>query len=513
MMPSSPSESVADRPLTPSSDMGTGLYRTLTWGLWILLLVSIPITSAPQIAVVLGENPVSPMALVPLIGIIGLWFVPYLARGGRLPAVSWPLLAFLAMAITSAIAAAALPIYPYKNQDIVSREVRALVTFSIGLGFFWTAAVFPRTEEELSASLRAVNIGGIGMLLWSTLQAWVALSGRTHVPLWITNAHHLLSIRDPLVDRVTGFAFEPSWLGDQLVILYLPLWLSAVLARSSSFLRTKGIFSVELGLFLWGTVILLLSKSRISLLSLGIVAVVLYVATSWRAAGGLARRLAGPSPLLTSSNGMRALRGALAAAALGGLLLVGIGGAVLAGKVDRRLRHLSTLPDLLNEIRHYYPNDVAYGVADRLAFAERVVYWADGFRVFEQYPILGVGPGNAGFFFVQSLPVYGYSLEEIEQIITPLNAAFPNPKNLWARLLAETGVAGFAVFTVWLGIMMLLAWRTWRRASSPVLGMMGLAGLLALLAQLGEGFSLDSFALPQLWVMLGLLTAAARRVM
>jgi len=41
-----------------------------------------------------------------------------------------------------------------------------------------------------------------------------------------------------------------------------------------------------------------------------------------------------------------------------------------------------------------------------------------------------------------------------------------------------------------------------------VITIFGVAGLLAILAQVFEGFSLDTFALPQLWIMLGLLTAA-----
>jgi hypothetical protein len=39
--------------------------------------------------------------------------------------------------------------------------------------------------------------------------------------------------------------------------------------------------------------------------------------------------------------------------------------------------------------------------------------------------------------------------------------------------------------------------------------MIGLAGLLSLVAQVFEGFSLDTFALPHLWIMLGLVTAVA----
>jgi hypothetical protein len=487
-----------------------GWYWGVVWGSWCLLLLSIPVTSAPQVASLLGENAVSPLALIPLVLISLSWFIPYVARGGRLPAYSWPFLAFVALAAVSALAATGLPIYPYKGEDIVTREVRALATVIISLGFYWSAAAIPHSDDEFRTSLRVLYAGGIVMMAWSSVQAWVFLSGRTHVPLWLTNWHHFLSIRDPLVDRVTGLAFEPSWLGDQLVVLYLPLWLGSVLSRSSSFSRSKGFLSVELLLTLWGTGILLLTKSRISLLSLLMVGLAVYAVGCWRAAGKLSRRLADFARVFRSEASRRALRLALEGVGLSLLAVVIVGGALIAGKVDRRMAHLTTLPDLLTEIRHFYPNDVPYELANRLAFAERVVYWADGFRVFEQYPILGVGLGNTGFFFEQSLPDYGHSLTEIRNVLGAVDVGFPNPKNLWVRLLAETGIGGFSSFAVWLGLLTLAAWESWRNGS-PVRKVIGLAGLFALVAQVGEGFSLDSFALPHLWVMLGLVTAAAWR--
>jgi hypothetical protein len=509
MLGDPPAPGLAEAPVSPFSQ-GNRWYRVVIWGLWLLLLLSIPVTSAPQVSAFLGENAVSPLALIPLVGLVVFWFIPYVARDGRLPAISWPFLAFVALAILSALAATALPIYPIKGQDLISREVRALATIGLSLGFYWTASLLPHTDDEITASLRAVNIGGIVMLAWSSVQAWVILSGRTHVPLWLTNMHHLLSIRDPLVDRVTGLAFEPSWLGDQLVVLYLPLWLSSVLCRSSSFSRSKRIVSIELVLVLWGTGILLLTKSRISLLSFVMMGFVLFVVLTWRASGKLASRLAGSAPSFHSEGRRRILHLALEVASLGVLLAVIIAGGIVAGRADRRMRHLLTLPDLLPEIRHYFPNDVTYEVANRLAFAERVVYWADGFRVFELYPLLGVGPGNAGFFFEQSLPDYGRRLTEIRNILLPADGNFPNTKNLWVRLLAETGMGGFTAFLVWLGLLALMAWGTWKQGWR-VRSVVGLAALLALLGQVGEGFSLDSFALPHLWVMLGLLTAAAWR--
>jgi O-antigen ligase len=485
-------------------------HRAITWALWILLVLSIPVTSAPQVSAFLGENAVSPLSLIPLVGLLLIWFIPYLARGGRLPALSWPFLAFVGLAILSAAAAPALPIFPVNGQDLFSREVRALATVGLSLGFYWTASVLPQNDDDITASLRAVSVGGIVMLVWSTVQAWVILSGRTHVPLWLTDVHHVFSIRDPLLDRVTGFSFEPSWLGDQLVVLYLPLWLSSVFRRVSAFSKSRRVLSLELLLFLWGMAILLLTKSRISLLSLSLVALLAFVIVTWRASGRLVRKIVSSGAAVPPERRVAVLHILFQAASLAAVAVVIVAGGVFAGRVDRRLRQLSNLPDLLPEIRHYFPHDELYEVANRLSFAERVVYWVDGFRVFEQYPIMGVGLGNAGFFFEQSLPGYGYRLTEIQSVVAPASDTFPNTKNLWVRLLAETGVLGFSAFAVWLGLLGLVAWTAWKRGS-PVRSLIGLAALIALLAEVGEGFSLDSFALPQLWVMLGLLTAAIWR--
>ncbi len=134
------------------------------------------------------------------------------------------------------------------------------------------------------------------------------------------------------------------------------------------------------------------------------------------------------------------------------------------------------------------------------------MYWASGFNVFSKYPFLGVGLGNAGFFFLDTVPAYGYRLTEIINII---NGApqFPNPKNLWVRLLAETGIVGFSIFISWLLLLALGAWAVMKRGKG-LITIFGVGGLLAILAQILEGFSLDTFALPQLWIMLGMLTAA-----
>jgi O-antigen ligase len=123
---------------------------------------------------------------------------------------------------------------------------------------------------------------------------------------------------------------------------------------------------------------------------------------------------------------------------------------------------------------------------------------------------LGVGVGNAGFMFEQGIPTFGYRLEEIRRVLSPENASFPNPKSLWIRLLAETGILGTAAFLTWVVLMLAAA----VALSTTVVGetrVIGIAGLLAVPAWILEGFSLDTFALPQTWILVGLVTAAAWR--
>jgi hypothetical protein len=77
---------------------------------------------------------------------------------------------------------------------------------------------------------------------------------------------------------------------------------------------------------------------------------------------------------------------------------------------------------------------------------------------------------------------------------------------MWIRIFTETGLIGMAFFSGWL-------YTLWSSAkiteSSPnrQTKTIALAGQLALVAFLIEGFSIDSFALPYLWVAAGLATA------
>jgi O-antigen ligase len=488
-------------------------YHKFVWFLWYLLLLSIPVTSSPVVAFLTRGSVVSPLAGIPLGLLVMLWLLPEVLRGERLPEYMKPLLLFVVVAISACAAAYFLKLFPFLGQSVFLRELRALFTLAIGVCFFLIGAKIVRTEERLRSSLRWLYIGGVGTLIWSTIQAIFIFSNygeplapfELPFPNMINIIHRLFSIRDLLPNRVTGFAYEPSFLANQMVLLYLPLWLASVVRGFSVFNRKLSGLSLELVFAVWGFLIVLLSQSRIGLLSTFVLLGVLGMLGAWRLSG----RVDGVFREKRSDRNSRyATKSRLWIRILVWLLLlilvVVIFLAVLqiASRLDPRLERLFNVDYLTVLSRQEEP---VYSLASILSSAERAVYWHSSFRVFSLYPILGVGLGNEGFLFREAVPAFGSRLTEIVRILNG-SPQFPNPKNLWIRLLAETGIIGFLTFVVWL-LIMLLGARSLFKRNGRMQGAIGLAGILALFAQIIEGFSLDSFALPQLWIMLGFVAA------
>ena len=84
-----------------------------------------------------------------------------------------------------------------------------------------------------------------------------------------------------------------------------------------------------------------------------------------------------------------------------------------------------------------------------------------------------------------------------------------NIKNLWSRLLAETGIIGFALFLTFLVLFAFTSLEMVVKGDGrrKTMGFMGIFMLAALII---EEFSVDSFALPYLWFSMGLVTAGWR---
>jgi O-antigen ligase len=495
-------------------DQFSSIQRKLVWFLWCFLLVTIPVTSFPWVAKFTGGSVVSPFAGFPLVLIVALWLVPSLLMNDRLSKITAPLLVFAGIALLATVLTPFLEIYPFLGQFPIGRSLRALITLGAGIFFYLVASKLPKTNKEIRSSLRWLYLGGILTLFWSSIQGGYVFQNIARdysslhlIPITIEKIHRFFSIRDMFATRVTGLAYEPSFLADQLIVLYLPMWLASVVMKRSIFSPKRSAFSVELGLSMWGLVILFLAQSRIGIISTFVVLGTLGLAGGWQLAGRVVGRFYSPRERPVESGKFlvppKWLRSLIFVGFIVLMCVAMLAGVLLAAQVDPRVEELFEI-DFSGAFVQY--DEPIYAISSKLAIAERLMYWTSGFRVFSKYPILGVGLGNSGFVFLETVPSYGYRLPEIIGIASG-SPQFPNPKNLWIRLLAETGIIGFSVFMAWLLLLALGAWSLLKKGKD-LSAVLGLAGLLAILAQIFEGFSLDTFALPHLWIMLGLITAA-----
>jgi hypothetical protein len=93
---------------------------------------------------------------------------------------------------------------------------------------------------------------------------------------------------------------------------------------------------------------------------------------------------------------------------------------------------------------------------------------------------------------------------EIARQMSPSSNLYPNPKNFYIRLLAETGLPGLILYVSFIFTMLAYALKGLRQAE-PFWRFVGTAGFFAVVAVAAQGISQDSFAMPEMWVNLGIL--------
>ena len=465
-------------------------------------VIFLPITSLPVLSRLMDRTLVAPPSAV-LVALIALvWLPVFMYRGGLIPRESAAVWAFFYVALISA-GLAFFRVYPsYKGFTIVRSETSALMTLGMAAAFYLVFSLYHRRSRELRTFFVMLNLSGMLLLGWSLVQLYVVLMNAGEYDGWMVRFHDALSIRSltahTFYDRVTGFAYEPSWLANMLNLLYLPFWLAASLVGFSAFPKVKRI-SLENVLLPVGALVLFFSFSRIGLAAFLLVLAYLSFTLILRLARWIALRVA-------SHFGARHERALSVLFSIIMALVIALVFASAALAVVRTMAQFDARVARLFDPDRYYTLD-PFQLARNFAFGERLVYWTVGWRVFADYPLLGVGPGNAGFFFVQKLPLYGWGMAETVRVVDAL-AHLPNVKSLWLRLLAETGLVGFSIFAAWLFVL----WRGCgflKTRAEGIYRMAGWMGCFALIAFIAEGFSTDSFALPYLWVSLGILTAAS----
>ncbi|HWQ04869.1 MAG TPA: O-antigen ligase family protein [Longilinea sp.] len=476
--------------------------------LWALALILLPITSAPFITKLTGTL-VAPPSLI-LIGILLiLSLLPRIWRRGSIPIEAAPLFFFVLFALISTALSFFIDIPTFKDANPWKEGFQVFVTVGMGISFFLIAATIPAGEEDIRKALRWITIGGMMMVVFTLVQAFYLFVQKAQFAPWFIWFEETLVTPRPFsrdLPRLYGMAFEPSWFTHQLMMLYIPLWLGATVQRISTFKFRLWHLSIENLLLGISIPLFLLAKPRVSLLAaILILAFVFFKANSsiyrWFLHHLRDRFPAQSKPgRILSEISIGAAMTAVYAALI--MLLI----AVL--KQDYRMQLIFAYPPTWAEIGRLLTleENTLLEISKRFKFMERVVYWVTGWRVFNDYPLFGVGLGNSGFFFLDKSPSIGWTSIEVRYLLT--GATFlPNIKSLWVRLLAETGLVGFSIFVSWILTMWRSAFQTLRSAL-PFHKLTAFVCQLMLLAFIAEGFSIDSFALPYLWVVAGLAAAA-----
>ena len=483
--------------------------------LWALALICLPLTSFPFFSSLSGAL-IAPFSILPFFILLIVWSIPLIIRKGNLPKETIPLVLFTFVVIISCAVAYFFYIPGFKGKSIAGQEFRALFTLAVGLTFFLVTTTWVKTTGKLISSWKYITISGILLLIWAGFQAFFIFKQADHYPSWMNLIQSWFAVLSPAYSprygRVNGLTYEASWFAHQMIVLYLPLWMAASYQKTSAFKIRVFRISVENVLLVFGLGAFFLSSPRIGLVSFLLMVMYVFIRLNLsihrRIVDHITKRqvILKPSSSRTQKTWIQVLI-SLSIVLVYALILVGI--FFFAVQRDWRLTTLVSAPPTMKEIVGLLTLDqnTLITVSHRFIFLERMVYWLNGWNVFNQYPWLGVGLGNAGFFFPKLAPAIGWATFEIRNVLFYLTQ-LPNVKSLWFRLLAETGLVGFSVFLSWFYILFQSS-RFSQHHQNAAIKTFAFAGPLALLAFIGEGFSIDSFAMPYFWVIAGLIAAIA----
>ena len=456
--------------------------------LWGAALLTLPVTSFRWFPLLSEGTFVRPLALYPLALLIPLLLIQW--RRGKTK-LNWagaliPLGTLVLFIFAATSFGLLIDPLPLRGQIYSARAIRALATLFIGIAFFISAVWMNKDEEDFRFTVRWLFAGLCLDLAWSALQA---VTFYTHLlnKEMVTHWQLAFSMRELVrTNRISGLAYEPAWLAGQLATTFIPFLFAAVLTNFR-LTRLKWLEPVLLALSL---LVLLATYSRGGLLTAA-------------AAAGLTFLFFGRNVIRAMwnwfFNGFRGrifdvlFRVGMIVAVLGVLA----GAFLFLGQKNFFRRLWETNAQTLSA----YIVDINAGA--------RGAYSAGALAAFEKYPLTGVGLGASGFYIYSNLPDWVMTtVPEIAKQLSPDNHLYPNPKNLYARLLAETGLIGFFLFIAFqfhiLGDMLNLLRRneTWTRFAA-------VAGVFAWLAIIFYNFTQDSLTTPNIWIVPGILVGLA----
>lgn len=469
--------------------------------LWALTLVTIPVTSFRFIPFIGGDSQVRPLSFIPAVLILFVLVIQcfqqrrfLLWSPSFLPLFAFAIVALISSAVGLFLFQPGLYSYTYSN-----RLLRAWITFGVGLVFFIVPMSMNQNEQDLKFTFKWLYIGLMGHVIWALVQLF-----SFYVLVTIFEEQPLGNLVDLIQKtvmmagvspnrRISGLALEPSWLAAQVMTIYLP-WAFASVLKGYHWDKRRWIAPLGLAAC---TGLILFSFSRSGILSAAVAALLTFLFTGWEWMRQVREWFLKPFHRDNSIVTRRVVNIGLRI----GLVVIILTGLFGGSFVLSRNKYFA-------QIWQSDKRDLTSYFVDIYAGPRLAVAWA-GWTIFEQHPWTGVGFGATGLYLIQALPDWShFNITETSLLLSPENQTYPNSKDLYIRLLAETGIVGFWLFISFY-LLILGKVFTLLKSCRKELVFVGTASLLAWFAIVALGFTQDSLAMLNIWMPLGILVGLA----
>lgn len=152
----------------------------------------------------------------------------------------------------------------------------------------------------------------------------------------------------------------------------------------------------------------------------------------------------------------------------------------------------------------------AAGDADEnLSNVTRLAGIQAGMEMFREHPLVGIGFGQYGFNYPNHLRAEDFRSWEVRKYVTDAEADWPPSFSLHVRLLAETGIIGYAL---WLLLLVPPLVRSLQRSDpATLIGRANIAVAMTLAGWMLLGLSIDSMRFFGGWIALGVGLALPAR--
>jgi hypothetical protein len=451
--------------------------------LWGAAMFTLPVTSFRYFPFLEETTYVRPLAFYPVALLIPLLLIQLLQGKRSIPRVGAlvSLTVFVLFTLAVTCFGALLDPLPLRGQEYTGRAIRAWATLIIGLSFFIAAIAMNSNEDDLRFTIKWLMAGFMMEVLWSGVQA-LAFYTPLLKKVTVTHWQRAFSMRELVrTNRISGMTYEPAWLAGQIVTIYLP-WLFASLLTRFRVTRFK---LLEITLLGFAILMLLATFSRGGLLIATVASILTFlIAGRDEVRAALKWFISG-----FQSRNQFFLRLAVLALLFGGL----VGAGLFLSQKGYITRLFSTQADSFEDF-----------IIKNSAGA-RVAYMFGALGAFDESPFTGVGLGASGLYIYGHLPDWSMTtVPEIARQLSPENHLYPTPKNMYARLLAETGLFGFILYLSFLFSVIgdsLIG----MQSINPYMRYLGIAGLFSLIAIALYNNTQDSFTTPNIWLIPGVV--------